>query len=282
MRGSVALRVWSVAVGIGLLVGTAPVAAADGPSVKGTFTVNGKATALPYVYVWAAEKGFYQESDPAYTVLFVEKAVEVRDLGGFVSGAAYVELGLTRTAEFGDEASWQVYSQSIVMAADAGGNVSGGTYPALELTSTGPDTFAGRVQTAEPLDFFGDTIAYDLTFSAPVSDPHAPIGDLLPAGGGEPGAAYLAWVKALHSGDLAQIKKLVPPEMAAELESEDAAMGLDFMRAMTPADVTVTGGSSDGDMAILKVEGTLDGEPVKGEVTMQKMHGRWMATKSAW
>lgn len=263
--------------------GLAPDArAGEGASVSGTFTANGTAVALPFVYVWALDKGFYNDSDPAWKVLFVERAVAERELDEMVWDAAYVELGITRTAEFGEEPELQVYSQDIKLSADSGGNLSGGTYPKLVLESTGPERFAGRVYHAEPQQFFDDTFQYDFTFSAPLSNPNAPVGDPLPAGGGEPGKAYLAWVAAVHSGDLARIKALVPAEMAAQLDAEDAKMALELLAAMTPSEVTVVGGSSDGSTAVLEVEGTMDGEKSKGEITLEKVGEHWVARSSSW
>ena len=275
--------VWFVMVVAVVAGGLAPDArAGEGASVSGTFTANGTAVALPFVYVWALDKGFYNDSDPAWKVLFVERAVAERELDEMVWDAAYVELGITRTAEFGEEPELQVYSQDIKLSADSGGNLSGGTYPKLVLESTGPERFAGRVYHAEPQQFFDDTFQYDFTFSAPLSNPNAPVGDPLPAGGGEPGKAYLAWVAAVHSGDLARIKALVPAEMAAQLDAEDAKMALELLAAMTPSEVTVVGGSSDGSTAVLEVEGTMDGEKSKGEITLEKVGEHWVARSSSW
>ncbi len=260
-----------------------PAAAGDEASVSGTLTANGTTVQLPYVYVYALDEGFYDPADPTWKILFVEHPVEERDVDETVWDSAYVELGVTRTAEFGEgEPTLQVYSQNIKLSADSGGNLSGGSYPAIEITTAGPDRFAGRVWHAEPQEFFDDVFQYDLTFDAPLSDPDAPIGDLLPAGGGDPGAAYAAWVAAIHSGDLEQIRRLVPPDMASELDSEEARDSLEFMAALTPTDITVLGGSSDGETAVLQVEGMMDGKQVSGEVTLQKVSGVWMATSSSW
>ncbi len=256
--------------------------AGEEPSVKGTFTANDKDVSLPYVYVYQLEKGFYNDSDPTWKLLFVEHPIAERDVDEHVWDSAYLELGITKTAEFGGEPKLQVYSQSIRFSADSAGNVSGGTYPELALESSGPERFAGRVYLKEPQTIFDDTFMYDLTFSAPLSDPDAPIGEALAEGGGEPGNAYLAWVAAVHSGDLARLKELVPPERAAQMDDEEVKASLEFIQAMTPTEVTVLGGSSDGDTAILKVTGVMDGEAVKGEVTMQKMGDRWIAAGSSW
>lgn len=262
-----------------------PAAAGEEASVSGTLTANGETVELPYVYVYALDKGFYDDEDPTWTLIFVERPIEERKVDEPIWDSAFVELGVTRSAEFGDdgdEPTLQVYSQSLRFSADQGGNVSGGTYPEIELESAGPERFAGRVYHAEEQEIFDDTFQYDFTFSAPLSDPDAPIGDPLPAGGGEPGKAHLAWVSAIHSGDIEQLKALVPPELASQLDGEEAKEQIEFMRAMTPTDQKVLSGSSDGETAVLEVEGQMDGETVRGEITLEKVDGVWRATTASW
>ncbi|MBN2369003.1 MAG: hypothetical protein JXO72_00780 [Vicinamibacteria bacterium] len=265
-----------------VLLSFQPAVAGEEASVSGALKVNGKTVALPYVYVYALEKGFYDENDPTWKILFVGHAVEERNLDKPVWDSAYVELGLTRTAEFGEQPELQVYSQSIRFSADAGGNISGGSYPKVEIESAGPERFAGRIYLPEEQKLFDDAFQYDFTFSAPLSDPDAPLGDPLPADGGEPGKAYLAWVAALHAGDIGRLQKLVPAEMASRFEGAEGKQGLEMMQAMTPTEVKVLGGSSDGQTAILKVEGVMDGVKVGGEVTLERRGEHWLATKSAW
>lgn len=149
-----------------LCVAGVALAADAAPKVSGTFVANGKTIQLPYAYVWAEEEGFYHESDPTWTIVFVEHPVEEEDLD-FLSGTAWVRLGITHSAEFSDEPELQVYSQSIRLSAEAGGNVSGGEYPRIELTSTGPERFTGRVYHEETQKIFDDTFQYDLTFDLP-------------------------------------------------------------------------------------------------------------------
>ena len=259
-----------------------PAVAAEGGTVSGTLKANGKTVALPYVYAYALDKGFYDESDPAWKLIFVEHPIAERDVDEHIWDAAYVELAITKTAEFGDKPEYQVYSQNIRFSADSGGNVSGGEYPKLELKSAGPDRLAGRVYHTEEQTVFDDKFQYDFTFSAPLSNPNAPLGEVLPAGGGEPGQAYVTWVKAIHAGNLEQLKRLVPPEMAARLAGDEGKEGLEMMQAMTPTQVRVLSGSSDGATAILKVEGQMDGEKVAGEVTLERHGDHWLPTKSSW
>jgi hypothetical protein len=283
MRTSRLVSSWCLVSLAGLGSWSTPSARAAEPAwVKGTLTGNGKTVELPYVYVYALEKGFYDDADPTWKVLFVQHEIEERKVDEHIWDSAYVELGITRTAEFGDKPELQVYSQSIRFSADSGGNISGGSYPKLELESAGPERFAGRVWLPEEQKVFDDTFQYDFRFSAPLSDPNAPIGEALPPDGGEPGKAYRAWVDAVHSGDLERLKKLVPAEMASQLDADDAKQNLEMMAAMTPTSVKVLGGSSDGKTAILQVDAVMDGETVRGEITLQKMDGFWMATRSSW
>ena len=234
---------WMVLVGVaGVIWGVAggAVAAAEAAaSVKGVLTANGVTVELPYVYVYAEKEGFYDPSDPTWTVLFVEHEIEPRDLDEHIWDAAYVRLGITRTAQGDGRPELQVYSQDIRLAADAHGNISGGTYPQLELSELDAAGCAGRVWLPQPETFFDDTFQYDFRFSAPLSDPSAPVGDPLPEGGGEPGAAYVAWVEAVHAGDVARIRTLLPPEQAAMLEASDSvAEDLEFLK-FAPQDILI-------------------------------------------
>ncbi len=268
---------------LGLAVWTAAAGAEEtAASVKGALVVNGTTVELPYAYAYAQKTGFYDETDPTWTLLFVGHPIDERSLDDHIWDAAYVRIGITRTAEFGDQPELQVFSQDIRFSADAAGNVSGGTYPQLELAVVGPESLKGRVYHTEPVEFFDDTFQYDFSFSVPISDPFGPIGELLPENGGEPGAAYLALVDAIHAGDLERLRTLMPPERAEMLAGDDARENVEFLQMMTPTGVEVVGGSSDGETAIVQVKGEMDGETVTGEITLVQLDGRWVATGAAW
>ena len=280
-------RLGSLVIVLGLLIVVSGVAIAEEPdvTVEGYFVANGEKVELPYAYAWVEKQGFYDEADPTWSLLFVDRPVAERELDDMIWDAAYIRLGITETSEFDDEPTIQVYSQDIRFSAEQAGNVSGGTYPELEITSTGPGRCSGRVHHPEAQEFFDDTFQYDFTFDIPLSDPFAPIGDPLPAGGGEPGAAFVAFCDAVHAGDLARLKTLMPAERVAMIESgdeEEVREGLEFMKMMTPTEIEVLGGSSDGETAILNVTGTMDGQAVKGEITMSFTGGRWVTTNAAW
>jgi hypothetical protein len=272
------------AVAVVLLWVASPSAAADSATVSGVLTANGETVELPHVYVWPEKEGFYDASDPTWNILFVSRELGAREIGEHIWDAAWVHIGITETAEFTDTPTVQVYIQSIKLSPDAGGNISGGTYPEIEVEAIDTERISGRVWHTETQESFDDTYSYDFTFSAPLSDPDAPIGDPLPAGGGEPGRAYLKWIEVVHSGDLDALRSIVPPEMVEQLDSasaEEAQEQIGFMQEMTPADVRILGGSTDGEIALLEIEGMMDGEKVTGEIEMTRMGEFWMPTRSS-
>lgn len=271
------------AVALTLLTTALPLAAADPAEVTGVLTANGAEVELPYVYVWAEKEGFYEPTDPSWTILFVEREVKQRELGTPIWDAAWVEIRVTETSEFDDQPELHVYSQTVKLSTDSGG-ISGGNYPEFKFEGLGSERISGHVYHTETQEFFDDTFTYDLTFSASLTDPNAPIGEPLPAGGGDPGRAYLKWVEAVHIGTLDALRSIVPPEMAEQLDSisaEEVQEQIEFMQFMTPTDVKVLGGSTDGEIATLDIEGMIEGETVTGKITMTRMGEFWMPTESS-
>ena len=263
---------------------TLPTAAAEPAEMSGVLIANGEEVKLPYVYVWVEEKGFHDPADPTWTILFVDREVEERKLGDPVWDAASVEIGVTEMTDFEGKRKLEIYLQAITLSAKSGGVLSGGTYPKFELEGLGTERISGRIYHTETQKFFDKSYSYDFTFSASLSDPNAPFGDPLPADGGDPGRAYLKWVKTVHSGSLDDLRGIVPSEMATELDSispAEAQEQFEFMQEMTPTGVQILSGSTDGEIAILKVEGMIEGEKVTLEITMTRMGELWIPTESS-
>jgi hypothetical protein len=105
----------------------------------------------------------------------------------------------------------------------------------------------------------------------------------LGAGGGEPGKALLAHFDAIRSGDMARIRAEMHPDNIPQLDEMVAAgeaegmIGL--MQMFTPDEVSVSGGSSEGDSAEVQFSGAMDGETVKGTATLGRSEGRWLVQK---
>ena len=126
-------------------------------------------------------------------------------------------------------------------------------------------------------------LAFDLRFSTEL--PEELPGELLPAGGGEPGAAYLAWTVAVKSGDLEQIKAVLTPEQVEEFESmpvEEQQENIEFLQMMVPDELEVLGGRRVDDIAYLEVRAVMEGEPTRGEVKLVHKEGVWVAVRESW
>ena len=129
---------------------------AEEASVTGTLTANGETVELPHVYVYAEEKGFYDDKDPTWKVVFAAQPIEERELDSFFVDFPYVKIGITHTAEFDEEARIRASSQDVKLPGKTG-NISGNPYPELEWESSGPEVFAGRIYLPEANKFFDDT-----------------------------------------------------------------------------------------------------------------------------
>jgi hypothetical protein len=115
--------------------------------------------------------------------------------------------------------------------------------------------FKGAVKTAKPLTIGGRTqAAFDVHFDLPKPAPPA-AGEKL-AGGGDPGKAYLAYLKAYAAGDYEALQKLRPEGKAEEDWGyyEPAERKTAIQGENKPKSAKILDGWRRGDSAILIVE----------------------------
>jgi hypothetical protein len=115
---------------------------------------------------------------------------------------------------------------------------------------------SGTIKTGAPLMLNSTPLELDARFDLP--RPAAPaMGEKLPGGGGDPGKAYLAYLKAHAEGDYAALQKLMP-EGKAEDEWGYYAEGEERKKAIQDEDVPrsapILEGWRMGDSALLVVE----------------------------
>jgi hypothetical protein len=121
----------------------------------------------------------------------------------------------------------------------------------------------GRLYSTAPMRTMdGTTYAVDLRFAVDV--PAAAAGESLPAGGGDPGQAFVALMAAAESRNWNSIKAGLSPAALKRFEedyltpAENAENVLDLLKAWIPTlKMKVAGGQRRGDMAILDVEGEM-------------------------
>lgn len=128
-------------------------------------------------------------------------------------------------------------------------------------------------------------VNFDLALLGDPKDAPPPPGVALPAGGGEPGAAYLAMNKAVQAGDFDAMLRLMPPERVAMMQDArkdpDFAAQMALMQAMSPTNVKISGGRQDGDKAWLEFTAVEAAQPRAGTAEMHREGGRWVLVKES-
>jgi hypothetical protein len=130
-----------------------------------------------------------------------------------------------------------------------------------ELTVNTPNRVAGHIYNAQPVRTHGGE-TYQADFAIDVAVTRPPAGTKLPAGGGEPGKAFMALFGAIRKKDMTGIRARLAVETLAGLEKdyntpeENRDYVVEILTAWLPKkNAKVVGGESSGDTAIIEVEG---------------------------
>jgi hypothetical protein len=125
----------------------------------------------------------------------------------------------------------------------------------------------------------GERLAFDVDLD--VAMPSKDRGEALPAGGGEPGRAYVAYHKALNAGDRKAVYSLLDAKRKAFWDKW-TQKGVDVMDAQWDdfhsrmSAVTVTGGFVRGDRAVVLVDGSSKlVDRLHGEALFRRENGAW-------
>ena len=152
-----------------------------------------------------------------------------------------------------------------------------------KTTASTASRVAGTCATDEPGKMFDDTYDFRLSFDLPVTAIPKPT--TLPAGGGEPGAAYLTLVAAIQAADFRTASRHLPADQVRHpaptpSEAKDYFHGLALNYPQT---AKVTGGLVKGDLARVEVEGVnYEGKKIKGGVAVRKTAGVWQVVDQSY
>lgn len=146
----------------------------------------------------------------------------------------------------------------------------------LKAKTAGSSRVAGECATSKPGKMFDDEYDFALSYDVPVTAIPKPAA--LAAGGGEPGAAYLALVKAIQAADFATARRHLPAEqIPAEVPEPSEAR--DYFHGLAlnyPKTATIAGGLLKGGQARLEILGVdNDGKKIRGTVNLKKTAGDW-------
>src|SRR5438270_12125443 len=223
-RRSLSMHRFRSSLAVVLAAVSLPALSADG-TVNGSRSTNGKTCAIRHAYAQIRKSPFDknkqvlqltftdQELSPAAASDDIElmQAQDKQQLSGFTATIDDDKQIISGTVF--SPAFKKMYQFSSV-----------GTLT-LELTAMTPAHVAGSLKMPKMDDFFDEKFQYATTFDLPVGKPAGPPpppvlkGTPLPAGGGDPGKAYMAYLKLLSGGDMKAFLGGVTASRAKEASS---------------------------------------------------------------
>jgi hypothetical protein len=296
-----------------VLVAARGVAAEQASNASGSVTVNGQATALHHAYAR------YDAQDKSTRVLITDLALDEAMLAEESSGEFSGEKPSFRQLSKSGEATGielfindanevetvEVFSKAFGMPTPTSGRKF--WYEPYRLSA---GWIGGRSRSKQAETFFKLVWQYDVSFLTTVGQkgfeiPSAPslaaarkasdareTARIVPAGGGEEGAAYLAYLRSLDARDgkalagqlTASMKSAIAADMHSSPLTESALGSWAFMQTMPAGKVEVVGGVRDPDGTTLELRKTLTtgGTKTFGTAKLVKEQGVWKIAQDNW
>jgi len=289
-------------------------ALAEQPSnASGSLTVNGQATALHHAYAR------YNAHDKQTRVLITDRALDAGMLAEESSGEFSGEKpSFRQLSKSGDATGIELFINDAneVETVEVFSKAFGMPTPITarkfwyEPSRLSAGWIGGHSRIKEADSFFKLVWQYDVSFLTTVGQngfeiPGGPAlaaarkasdaleaARMLPAGGGEEGAAYLAYRRSLDARDgkallsvmTASMKSAVAKEMSSNPLTESALGSWAFMQTMPPGKVEVVGGVRDADGTTLELRKTPTGGGAKsfGVAKLVKEQGVWKIDVDNW
>lgn len=256
---------------------------------KGTFIVGSKSLTLTHAYA----KGKRASEGKQDVVLFLldravdEPQLQNETLAEEVNG---LQMKLTADGEI-REIKW--------LHPDLNAQDFGFDLGFFEPVVVEKDHIEGRVLSLKNAAYRDTRYSYSVDFKAPIEKYgkadefkiDSTNGKRLPKGGGEPGKAYVAYDKALRSGNIEKILAAMGADAKKQLDEltggdrEKAKDMIEMINALRASKVKVVDGYSDGERASLYVEGESSmekGAKEKGRVNLLRDEKRWVVLKEMW
>jgi hypothetical protein len=308
------LRTCRVAVVVAsVLVASRAFAAEQPNNASGSLTVNGQAVALHHAYAR------YDAQGKSTRLLITDRALDADMLAEESSGEFSGERPSFRQLSKSGEATGielfingenevetvEVFSKAFGMPTPTSGRKF--WYEPYRLSA---GWIGGRSRSKQAETFFKLVWQYDVSFLTTIGQkgfeiPAAPslaaarkasaaieAARIVPAGGGEEGAAYLAYRRSLDArdgkaliGDMtASMKSAIAADMHSSPLTESALGSWAFMQTMPAGKVEVVGGVRDPDGTTLELRKTLTtgGTKTFGIAKLLKEQGVWKIGEDNW
>lgn len=266
-----------------ILALAAGLAHADG---SGTLYQDGKPLALVSAYAYRGPDPF-DKTKEITTVVFSDKKIDAAAANAAANRGEAVDDQLRRDnatrVELNFEGDGSLQNVNIVSGGSSGSQSGSGWYT-LKLARNDAKRVEGTFKTNDEADKKSGRF-YDLEFALDIAGPPN-LGAALPAGGGEPAKAYMAYLAALKKGDIDALAKTMTKERSAELlahrNDPDFKAMFGFIQESAMRDPKVTKGFSSGESATLELSGKDGmGNAATSTATMQKEGGSWRLAKES-
>jgi len=252
---------------------------------EGQLIVNGEASKLQHVYA-LAQPGFFDKTKEDILVIVTNIPLSDGAVEDWAERNRMESEGTLHCVEMTVNAEKKPISVKIRHNAFEASPSGLSTDDVFEQVTFDESTIEGKMYTKNPREFFGTTYTYEATFKAAIrrkkeaSPPSAADKDA--AAGSPQAAVYRAYEKAVQSGEIEALKKVVSAEAAEQLSGPDAEEMMGFMTLFLPKNVEFLKVTVEGESVVLNVSGELDGERVEGSIEFVLEEGQWKVAGSSW
>jgi len=287
-----AFRVVSLSLVLGAFAASAPAGAGESVApgeAAGSFSIDGKSVTLSHAYAMTQPSDF-DEKKTDTAILLTEDPLPARALEGLKDLESAAQGGGNSLLLKLDE-SGNAIREVVRHSALGGGSLqmSGMTHSEVRVSSRDSGGISGSVSTAQDEEFLKHRYKSDVRFHAVLREslreppaPDAKTGKRLPAGGGDPGKAWMQLHRAILRKDLATIRKMSRPGEMPDMSDEDLKKGLELMAAMTPEKIVIEDGYVRDDDAVLYMTGFQGSEKQYGTVRLSRIAGNWRPAGEKW
>ncbi len=254
-----------------------PVGGPPAGTAQGTWTVKEQAGQLRYAYA-VARRNFEDEPEKIYVVVSeteipAEKLMEQFGLNELMRAGNFHALEFELDRKKGIESS-QLYHDGF----EHGSMSSSGSSKFLARVFD-DKTVAGRVFMTKPSEFFGVTYHFSTVFRASIQRKPPPTFTGAAAAASPPGQAVIAFMRAARLKNKLAMRKLITPEMAADLDGPQGAQMLDFLSVMFEPGSKVVAVYQTGESAQVVVMTKAKGSKSSQKLPVKLIEGKWMLTK---
>jgi len=142
----------------------------------------------------------------------------------------------------------------------------------------------GQLSTPGQYTFSDYTFSFDVKFKTALGVPkqETPVEVTIKGDDSPPAKAYAQYYRALMSGDIATVKKIIIKKNADMLDDEGATMIVEMAQVAHPREIEIVTVSKSDNSAELGIKGSVDGSQGTGTVNMMLEGGQWKVATDKW